>query len=126
MTRPVVTVIALLAWNLTAQAVDPDTISARGREAVNAFAHALGGAPVACRGDVESDPRWLCVKTALEIERVKALVSSTVHAIAGLRQTDDWDDDNGAHFSFGVPSLSSGAVIEAGKVRWFAWHEVRP
>lgn len=124
--RPVAIVVALLVWNLTAWAVDPDGMSAREREAVTAFAHAIGGVPVACRGDVEADPRWRCVKSSLSLERVKALVSSTVLTIAGLRQTDDWDDDNGAHFSFGGSSLSSGAVIEVGKARWFAWHEVRP
>ncbi len=118
--------IVVLIWNLTALAVDPDGISPRGREAVRAFAQAIGGVPVACRGDVEADPRWLCVKTALEIGRVETSASSAVSSVAGLRQTDDWDDDNGAHFSFGGSSLSSGAVIEAGKVRWFAWHEVRP
>ncbi len=118
--------MVFLAWNLTALAVDPDGLSARGREAISHVARALGGVPVMCRGDVESDPSWQCVQSALGLEQVKTIVSSTVITIAGLRQTDDWDDDNGAHFSFGGSSLSSGTVIEAGKVRWFAWHEVRP
>ncbi len=118
--------MVFLAWNLTALAVDPDGLSARGREAITRLARALGGVPVACRGDVESDQSWQCVQSALSLERVKTIVSSTATTIAGLHQTDVWDDDNGAHFSFGGSSLSSGTVIEVGKTRWFAWHEVRP
>ena len=123
MRTPIASFLSLLALNLSSIAPGSLEISTAGKAAAVGLAAALGGRLEVCEQRHRFDATWLCIRTPQNLETAKLSIAGV--QVAGLRQTDAWDDDNSTHFTLGGSSLYSAGLVSGARGRVLIWHEVR-